>query len=294
MANIYEDITSNKRHSVLLIGLFIAVLLVLGEIFGRAFGVEYFGLAFALLLAIMMALISYYHGDKMVLRINNAHEAKREKYPGLFYSVEGLAIAAGVPTPKIYVMDDPSPNAFATGRDPQHASITVTTGLLRAMNRMQLEGVISHEIAHIKNYDIRLSMLAAVLAGAIVMLADMFIYSAFWGRGNERDESSLVFLAIGIVLAIFSPLIAEIIQLAISRQREYLADATGALLTRYPEGLASALEVLKRNKTPLRTASKATAHMFIANPLKNHQRFMDSLFDTHPPIDERINRLRAM
>jgi heat shock protein HtpX len=208
--------------------------------------------------------------------------------------VEGLALAAGLPAPSIYVIDDPSPNAFATGRDPKHAVICVTTGLMEKLNRIELEGVIGHEMSHIKDYDIRLMALVAVLAGTVVLMSDWMLRS-FWFRGRRDNRNgNAIFVLLALVLALLSPLAATVIQLAVSRNREYLADAEGAMLTRYPEGLASALEKIDQAPEPLKEASKATAHLFIANPLKKADGFLSSLFSTHPPVEERIRRLRTM
>jgi heat shock protein HtpX len=230
----------------------------------------------------------------MVLSISHARPATREEHAHLVNSVEGLALAGGLPTPSIYVIDDPSPNAFATGRDPKHAVICVTTGLMEKLNRVELEGVIGHEMSHIKDYDIRLMALVAVLAGTVVLLSDWMLRS-FWFRGRRNDRNgNAIFLLIALVLALLSPIAATIIQLAVSRRREYLADAEGAMLTRYPEGLASALEKIDQAQEPLQEATKATAHLYIANPLKKTNGFMSSLFSTHPPIEERVRRLRAM
>jgi heat shock protein HtpX len=210
--------------------------------------------------------------------------------------VEALALGLGIPVPKIYVIDDSAPNAFATGRDPQHASIAVTRGLLDKLDRTELEGVIAHELSHVGNRDIRVMVLVTVLVGTVALLADWMWRSMFWGRGRDRERGggNAIFAVIAIALALLTPIIATLIQLAVSRQREYLADASGALLTRYPPGLASALRKIAADKEALEVANKATASLYIANPLKDAPAFFDHLFDTHPPIQERIKRLEAM
>ncbi|MEM4244837.1 MAG: M48 family metallopeptidase [Candidatus Nanoarchaeia archaeon] len=249
-------------------------------------------------MSIIYMLISYYSGDKMILAVSRAKPVEKKDYPHLYNTVEGLSIAAGVPMPKIYVIDDTAINAFATGRDPKHASITVTKGAIQKLNRQELEGVVAHEMSHIKNFDIRLMMLTAVLIGVTVFLSDIILRSFIYGRRRDDREGgniTVIFILIGIVLAILAPLIAKLMQLAMSRKREYLADADGALLTRYPQGLADALKKIKNDKEPLvESANKATAHLYIANPLRNMKGMFNNLFSTHPPIDERIRRLEAM
>jgi heat shock protein HtpX len=231
--------------------------------------------------------------------MSGAREADRKRDFDFFTVTENLAIAAGLPKPKLYVIDDTAMNAFATGRDPQHAIVCATSGILQRLDRRELEGVIAHELSHIKNFDIRLMLVVGVLVGTLAFLADWFMRSLWWGgrrRNNEDRGGSGIFMIIGIVLAILSPILATIIQLAISRQREYLADASGAYLTRYPKGLASALEKLSRDREVLEAATNATAHLYIVNPFhgKDFGAWFSGLFDTHPPIAERIKRLRAM
>lgn len=250
----------------------------------------------AAVLAIPSSLIGYYTGDKIALAANRAQKVAKEEAPELHNTIENLAITAGVPTPHIYVIESPALNAFATGRDPKHASIAVTTGLLTALEKSELEGVLAHELSHVKNYDIRFSTLVAIFIGLIVILSDMVTRSMFFGGGfrnrdNRENNNQLgaILAIVSVVLLIISPIIAKIIQLAISRQREYLADSSGALLTRYPEGLARALEKISHG-APLSTASNATAHLFIANPFKGKS--ITNLLSTHPPIEERIKRLR--
>jgi heat shock protein HtpX len=234
--------------------------------------------------------------------MTGARPVTKGEYPYLYNTIEGLALSAGVPTPKAYVIDDSALNAFATGRDPKHASITVTTGLLKVMNRQELEGVIAHEMSHVKNYDIRFMMLTTVLVGLVTLLSDFILRSMWYGRGGgRRDEggrggqAQILLLLVGFLFALLAPFIGQLIRLAISRQREYLADANAAVLTRYPPGLASALEKIRKDPDPLvDNANKATAHLFISTPFRDETGFVVNLFSTHPPIAERIKRLREM
>jgi len=295
----YNEITKNKRKTVLLIAIFAVVIILLGWAFGMYWGDPNIGIVIATIVATIMVLIGYYKGDKVSLLTAGAKKATREDNFKLYTYVENLSIAAGVPMPKVYIIDDTSPNAFATGRDPEHASIAVTTGLLKVLERTELEGVLAHELSHIKNFDIRVMTLVVVLVGVIILLSDLMMRSFFFGR---RDSSSdrggqvaAVLMVVGIVLAILSPLFAELIKLAVSRSREHLADASAALLTRYPEGLAKALEKIAAIDRPLKKANHATAHLFIANPFDPHKKKKFSkLFSTHPPIEERIKKLRDM
>lgn len=293
----YQQISSNKWKSYFLIFFFIAFIFVLGYIFGFILGSPVLGAGIAFVIAIAMALFSYYKSDSIALKISGAREVKREEFPHLFHTVEGLAIAAGIPKPRVYVIDDPAMNAFATGRDPKHSVICVTTGLLNNLDRAELEGVIAHEMSHIKNYDIRIMTLVVVLVGLSVLLGHLILRTfIFGGHGRDRNmgQIGIIFLVIGLLFAVLSPFIAQIIKLAISRKREYLADADGALLTRYPEGLASALEKISKNPRELKTANNATAHLFISNPFKGKSSFMRNLFSTHPPVEKRIKALREM
>ena len=296
----YEQIASNKRKSYLLIFLFLVFITGLGYLIGFFYGSSYFGLGLALVIGTIYFLISYYSGASMILTMTKAKEAKKPQYTYLINTVEGVAIAAGLPKPpKIYVIEDSALNAFACGRDPEHSAITVTTGLMERLNKLELEGVIAHEMAHIKNYDIRVMMLAAVMVGLTVLLSDFLLRSFLWGgHGRDRDNNQLtiIFIVVGIVLAILAPFVGEAIKLAISRKREYLADASGAMLTRYPKGLADALKKIKDDPDPLVDhANKATAHLFISTPFRKTKRsFMKNLFSTHPDINSRIKRLEAM
>lgn len=293
----YEQISSNIWRSRVLVGFFFVILALMGASFYFYYEDPIIP-PLAIIIAALMSLGGYYSSDKIVLAVTRARPAEKDEFPHYVNSVEGLSIAAGIPPPRPYVIDDPAPNAFATGRDPEHAVICCTTGLLGMMNRVELEGVISHEMSHIKNYDIRFMALVTVLVGTIALLADWFwrarYFRSFRGRGRFGGQVQILSLGIGMLLAILAPISAALVQAAVSRRREYLADASGALLTRYPDGLASALEKIAADPNKLQIANKATAHLFIANPLKDHGGALNSLFDTHPPIAERIRRLREM
>ena len=296
--NIYSVISQNKWKTWLIMGLFVLLFTTVAYVFGQAYGYSGFSVAgFALILSGIMSIGSYYFSDQLVLASTGAKPIAKEDYPQLYHLVENLAIGDGLPKPKIYIINDPSPNAFATGRDPTHAVVCVTTGILERLNKVELEGVIAHELSHVKNYDIRVMAVVAILVGSLALLADMFLRSMwFRGRDDDRESSNGIFMIIGIILALLSPIIATLIQLAISRKREFLADASGVLLTRYPEGLASALEKISKDPHTLRTATNATAHLFITNPFKGKeaQSWFANLFNTHPPIEERIKILRSM
>lgn len=290
----YEQISANIWRSRVLIFLFIIFFAAVGYALSQ---VDPILLPIAVIAAVAMTFVSFYQSDKIVLATMRARPADKTEFPHYVNSVESMALAAGLPVPAIYVVDDPSPNAFATGRDPQHAVVCATTGLISIMNRQELEGVVAHEMSHIKNYDIRFMMLVAVMVGAIAMMADWFWWSGRLGMMRSRDDrnsgqAQAIWLFVGFALAILAPISAVLIQAAISRKREYLADASGAMLTRYPEGLANALQKLEANTQPMISANKATAHLFITNPLKG--RSLANLFSTHPPIEDRIERLRAM
>ncbi|MFA6888476.1 MAG: zinc metalloprotease HtpX [Candidatus Woesearchaeota archaeon] len=296
--NIHDQSRWNKIKSWIILSLFIILISALGYIIGFVYGSPIPGFVLAIFGALLYSVIMYFQGDSIILATTGAREVTKKEYPYLFHTVEGLAIAAGIPTPKAYVIEDTALNAFATGRDPQHASVTVTTGLLNKLNRQELEGVIAHEMSHIKNFDIRMMMLTAVFVGITILLSDFLLRSFLWGSGSrdrENNQMTIIFIVIGIILAILAPLIAELIKLAVSRRREYGADADGALLTRNPEGLASALEKIKNDPDPLvDKANKATAHLFISTPFRKTKGFFTGLFSTHPPIDERIKILRGM
>ena len=259
------------------------------------------GLIFALLLAVGMTVGSYYYSDKIVLAMSKARPVTKEEFPYLYNVVEGLTIAAGLPPPRCYVIDDTAPNAFATGRNPKNSVIVVTTGLLDKLNRVELEGVIAHEMSHIKNYDVLLQTLVVVMVGIVALLSDWMRRTFWWGGGRRRSSDrgkgsggAAIILALALIMAILSPLIAQLIRFAVSRKREFLADANGAMLTRYPPGLASALRKISADKEPLEAANKATAHLYIVNPLKDIRGPVNRLFSTHPPIEERIAALEKM
>lgn len=310
-ANFYEQVSANKVRTVALMTAFALLALLVGYAAGRLFGIGWWGLVIAGTIAVVMTWGSYWYSDSIVLGMSGARPADKgvgaqDAY--IINTVEGLSIAAGLPVPKTYVVDDPAPNAFATGRDPGHGAIAVTTGLLEKMDRSELEGVLAHEMSHITNRDTLVTTAAVVLAGTIVLLSD-FMRSWFrfgWmfgGSGGDNDSGgdsegggggNAIWLLIGLALAILAPIAALLMQMAVSRRREYLADANGAMLTRYPEGLAKALRKISADPNALRSANKATASLWIANPLKDHGGAMNALFDTHPPIDERIRRLEAM
>lgn len=300
MLNVYEQIDSNKRRSFLIMVLFIVFVVGVVWVFNQAFDFGPGAVGLALIFSGMMSFASYYWSDKIILSISGARPASK-KTDYMFYTVaENLSLAAKIPTPRLYVIDDTALNAFATGRDPQHAVVCATTGLLQQLNRTELEGVIGHELTHVANYDIRLMSVVTVLVGLITLLADWLFRSMRWG-GRRRDDNDrglgVIFMVIAIVLAILSPLIANLIQLAISRRREFSADAGSVMLTRQPSGLISALSKLAGDREPLEAANKATAHLYIVNPLKNlHQGigWFSGLFNTHPPIEERIKILKEM
>lgn len=292
----YEQISSNIWRSRALVFFFILLVIGIGFVFYMAYN-DPIIMPIAILFAVISAIGSYYNSDKIVLAIMHARPAEKDEFPHFVNSVEGLAIAAGIPAPRPFVIDDPAPNALATGRDPEHAVICVTTGLLDIMNRVELEGVIAHEMAHIKNYDIRFMTLVAVLVGSIAMLAQWFRWHTWYGGGrrrSSRDGGQAIWMILALVLAILAPISAALVQAAVSRRREYLADASGAMLTRFPDGLASALEKIASNPNKLQSANKATAHLFISNPLGNYREISSNLFSTHPPIADRIQKLREM
>lgn len=292
MANLYQERSNNiVRTWGLLIGFFLVVMLI-------GWGISYYYNAPELLyVAVAFALItnvgSYWFSDKLVLSMTNAKPASREEFFDLYTVTENLAITAGLPMPKLYVIHDPAPNAFATGRDEKHAVVAATTGLLALLNRTELEGVIAHELSHIKNRDMLVMTIAVVLAGFVAIVADMFLRVSMFGGNKESDsKAGAIFAVIAIVAIILAPIASQLIQFAISRRREYLADASGALLTRYPDGLASALRKISGYNAPMKSASHATAHLFIANPFgAKAGQFVNKLFSTHPPVEDRVKRL---
>lgn len=291
----YSQIDSNKRKTVLLISIFIAFIIALGYVLDWYYQGGYSIFTMAIVISMVMSLVSYFSADKIALASTGAKKIERTDNPYLYRLVENLCIASGIPLPKVHIIDSPALNAFATGRDPAHASIAVTTGLMNALENEELEGVIAHELSHVKNYDIRVMTVVVVLAGAVALMGDFFFRAHLFGggrRSNDRGgQAGGILMIVGLVFLILSPIIAELIKLAISRKREFLADASGALLTRYPEGLARALEKIGASATPLRTANAATAHLFISNPLKGKK--LSNIFSTHPPVEERIKRLRG-
>lgn len=300
---LYDRIASNVRKSWLLILIFVVLVLLIGWLVGVYLGIGYWGLAAAGLLSLFMTWGSYYSSDKIALSMSRAKPADETRYRQLHNIVEGLALAGGLPKPRVYVVDDTAPNAFATGRNPEHAAIAVTRGLMAKMNREELEGVIAHELSHIKNRDTLVMTLAVTLVGVIVLLADWFLRAMWWG-GGDRDRGNglgLPFAILGLLLLILAPVIAQLLQFAISRRREFLADADGVFLTRYPDGLINALQKLKDDQTVVRTASKATAHLWIESPIARQAHegsrrsgaWLNRLFDTHPPLDDRIAALRS-
>jgi heat shock protein HtpX len=288
----FDAISANKRNSLILIAVMFSIFMAMVISLSYIFDLGYCGFAIGFFALLFYALIVYYQGDSIILSISGAKQVTEKDQPFLYNVVEGLALASQIPVPKIYIVADPSPNAFATGRDPQHASIAVTSGLLSMMKREELEGVIAHEISHIGNYDIRFSMIAVVFVGAIALLGEFAWRSMIFGGGNRRDRGGGGMLVIiGLVFVILAPIFAELVRFAISRQREYLADANGARMTRYPPGLASALEKIKNAGIPTRTANDTTAPLYFSNPFPSK---IGSFFATHPPIDDRIKRLKAM
>lgn len=293
----YKQIDSNKAKTTFLITGFLAFIIFFGWVLSRIYDSPII-LVIAVVVSLIQAWVGYFYSDKVALAVSGAKPLKRQDAPELFRIVENLSITAGIPVPPLYLIDDTAPNAFATGRNPQHAAIAVTSGLLEKLNKNEIEGVLAHEMSHIGNYDILVSTVVVVLVGIIALASDWFLRSMFYGgRRSDRDDeggSNGIFMLIGIVLAILAPIAATLIQLAISRKREFLADASGALLTRYPEGLASALEKIAKDKEPLEVANKATAHLYFENPLKNYSGKINALFSTHPPVEERIKALRAM
>ena len=294
MASLYTHQDQNIWKTWFLMSIFFVVVIALGWYFSFALGNQTI-LYVAVFLSIFMNILSYWYSDKIVLKMSGAKPVTREENRELYNIVENLSITAGLPIPKIFIINDPAPNAFATGRDKEHAVIAVTTGILQILDKNELEGVISHELSHIGNRDILLSTVVVVLVGFVTLLADFFLRASHFGGGNNRDNRiSGILMIIGIVLAILSPIIATLIQLAISRKREFLADASGALLTRYPEGLASALEKIGKYGKPMIKANNATAHLFIANPFGGAGKKFSSLFMTHPPMEDRVKALRDL
>jgi heat shock protein HtpX len=300
----FELIRSNKRRSIALVGSFVLVAALIGLAAGYVAGFGWWGFAAAVAIAAGMAFLSYWKADSIALAVSRARPADPQQYRRLYNLVEGLCIASGLPQPRIYVVDDPAPNAFATGRNPQHAAIAVTTGLLEKLNRVELEGVVAHELSHIKNYDILVSTLAVTLVGAVAIVTDMAIRMMWWNGGRsrrdgDRGDSGNPLAIVGFLLLIIAPIVAKAMQATISRKRETLADISACQLTRYPPGLISALEKLRDDVTVTHSATTATAHLWIEQPMagvgdRGRLGSWHRLFDTHPPLDERIALLKEL
>ena len=298
--SLYTQQSKNIRKTWLLMSLFLIVVVGIGWVFSQVYGDSSF-VVVAVIFSLFMNFFSYWFSDKIVLAMSGAHPIKREENLELYRIVENLCITAGLKMPKLYVINDESPNAFATGRNQNHAAVAVTSGLLKILNKNELEGVIAHELSHIGNKDILISTIVVILVGFVALLSDFFLRAQFFrGRRDDREgggQVQLIMMLVGIVLAILTPIVATLIQLAISRKREFLADASGALLTRYPEGLASALEKISQYPVSLRRINKATAHLYISSPLKSAQgatSWLGKLFMTHPPAEERVRALRGL
>jgi len=303
---VHDQIASNRRRSALLVAAFVVLVLAVGWAVQALLGFGWFGLVVSLIVAAVMSFTAYWKSDAIALRMSHARPADEIAYARLHNLVEGLCIAGGLPKPRIYVVEDPAPNAFATGRDPKHAAIAVTTGLLEKLDRVELEGVLAHELSHIKNYDILVSTLAVTLVGAVALLADFTLRFLWWGGPRHRNDRSgggggpqAAIAVIGFVMLIVAPLAARVMQAAVSRRRESLADVSGVALTRYPPGLISALEKLQADRTIVHSASRATAHLWIESPLartngEGQLAWLNRLFDTHPPLEERIEALREL
>jgi heat shock protein HtpX len=297
---IYDRISANKRQTWLMMLVFVAVVGGFATLVALALGLPWQAAPFVIAGLAAYALFSYYASAGIALAVSSAHEVSKEQEPEYYRIVENLCIGSGLPMPKVYVIEDSAPNAFATGRDPQHASVTVTRGLLNKLDKSELEGVIAHEMSHIGNYDIRIMTITVVLVGLVALLADFFMRWTWFGSGSRRSNEDrggnlqLILFALAILFAILAPIAAQLIQLAISRRREYLADASGALLCRNPDALARALEKITADPEPLEEANKATAHLYFSNPLRDHSSFLNNMFSTHPPVEERIRLLRAM
>jgi heat shock protein HtpX len=298
-----DRIAVNRRNSLLLIATFLAFIAVFGYVIGYAWIGDpvsaLFGLVLAFVVGTISGLVSYYAGDRMVLAASRAREVTHDEAPQLFNVVEEMAIAGGLPMPKVYIIEDSAPNAFATGRDPEHASVAVTSGLLEKLDRDELQGVIAHELSHVGNFDIRYAMLVGILVGTTVLISDFFLRGLWFGggRGGRREgggQAQIIMIIVAVALAVLAPIFARLLQLSISRQREYLADATAVKFTRNPKGLADALQKISGDREVLEAANRATAHLYIVNPIKKFEKRAKGLFSTHPPIEERIQILRSL
>jgi heat shock protein HtpX len=298
---VYDRIDQNRRNTLLLMAVFVALVACCAIAIGIVLGMPYPYAPLLIIPFLIFALFSYYSSSRITLAISRAREVRKEDEPELFRTVENLCIGAGLPMPKVYIIEDGSPNAFATGRNPDNAVVCVTRGLLHKLDRLELEGVIAHELSHVGNYDIRLMTIVVVFVGLVALMADLMLRLTLWGAGSRRGNrgrsggsAALIIYGVALVAIILTPIAAQLLRFSISRQREYLADASAAVLTRYPEGLARALEKIAADPDPLEAANKATAHLYINNPLHEHKSFLNNLFSTHPPIQERVRLLRAM
>lgn len=298
----YQLVAKNKQRSFLIIAIFIAFIVGAAYLMAEGFGYSLSIVGWALIFSGGASFFSYYYSDKIILGISGAKEAKRSEFFDFYTVTENICLGQKMPMPKLYVIEDSAMNAFATGRNPEHAVVCATTGLLTRLNRSEIEGVVAHELSHVKNYDILLMSIVSVLVGLIALLADWMLRMSFWGGGRRKDNNDsgqigIIISVVAIILAILSPIIAQLIQLAISRRREFLADASGVEMTKNPEGLIKALSKISMDSEPLEVANKATAHLYISNPLKNTKGAVHTfakLFNTHPPIEERITILREM
>ncbi len=300
----YQQISANRRKSILLVLIVIALMALVGFVIGffmiGSVGGGYAGIVVATVIAALISLVTYYRGDSLILAASGAREVRPQDAPQLMNVMTELSIAAGIPVPKVYVIDDTAPNAFATGRDPKHASVAITTGLLQKLDREELQGVMGHELSHVRNLDIRFTLLVGALVGSIALLADFFLRFTFWGGGGRRGRDSgggggaAILFVIALVLAIVAPFFARMVQLAVSRQREFLADASSVELTRNPYGLERALAKIASDHEVLEVANRATQHLYIVNPIKKFESRASGLMSTHPPLLERVNRLRAL
>jgi len=297
---IYDRVDANRRNTVLLLLVFVALLATASIAMGILLGLPFPFAPVLIIPFLIIALVSYYSSSRVALAISQAREASKDDEPELFRTVENLCIGAGLPMPKVYVIEDGSPNAFATGRDPEHAAIAVTRGLLKKLDKLELEGVIAHELSHVGNYDIRVMTIVVVLVGLSALMADFALRLTFYGAGRRSSNRGrgggavVIIYAIALIAIILTPIAAQLIRFAVSRQREFLADASGALLCRNPDALARALEKISADPDPLEVANKATAHLYINNPLREHKSLLNGMFATHPPIEERVRLLRAM
>lgn len=294
MVNVYEQIKNNKIRSTLIISLFSGFIILVAYFITQAYKLDGTFLIFALLVSVISSLGSYFYGDKIVLQINHAQPANKNNYPLLHQVIENLSIANQTPMPQVYIIDTYAPNAFATGRDPKHAVVCVTTGLLSKLNRSELEAVVAHELSHIKNYDIRLMTVVSILIGSLSILINMAYRSSFFRKSNDKEDNqtNTIITIIGFIMIIFAPIIAKLIQLALSRHREYYADTSAVKLTRQPQALINALTKISQDESVFETASTATASLYITNPFKGNK--IASLFSTHPPIEDRIKALNSM